>query len=40
MSGFPHIVKKVSNYIVNLLKIGKISFSIPAGNIGIIAKKI
>lgn len=39
MSGFPLIIKKVSNYIVNLLKINKVSFSIPAGNIGIIAKK-
>ena len=40
MSGFPLIVKKFANSIVNWLKIGKISFSIPAGNIGIIAKKI
>lgn len=40
MSGFSLIAKKILNYIVNLFKIGKINFSIPAGNIAIIAKKI
>lgn len=39
MSGFPPVIKKFTNYIVNIFGIGKISFSIPAGNIGIIARK-
>jgi len=39
MSGFPIIVKKSANYIVNMLGIRKVALSIPAGNIGIIAKK-
>ena len=40
MSGFPSVVKKFASALVNWLRINKISFSIPAGNIGIIAKKI
>ncbi len=39
MSGFPPIIKKFANFIANILKINRVSFSIPAGNIGIIAKK-
>lgn len=39
MSGFPSVIKKFANLIVSWLRIGKISFSIPAGNIGIIARK-
>lgn len=39
MSGFPHVIKKSANFIANMLKINKIGFSIPAGNIGVIAKK-
>lgn len=39
MSGFPYVVKKFVSVIVSWLGIAKISFSIPAGNIGIIAKK-
>lgn len=39
MSGFPLFFKKFAGFFVNLSGIGKISLSIPAGNIGIIAKK-
>lgn len=39
MSGFPLFIKKFVSVIVSWLRIGKISFSIPAGNIGIIARK-
>lgn len=39
MSGFPSVIKKSANFIANMLKINKIGFSIPAGNIGVIAKK-
>ena len=39
MSGFPLFIKKAVDYIANLLGIKMLSFSIPAGNIGIIARK-
>ena len=39
MSGFPPFIKKSADFIVTLLGIGKKDISIPAGNIGIIAKK-
>lgn len=39
MSGIPTVARKITNYIVNLLGIGKISLSISPGNIGIIARK-
>lgn len=39
MSGFPHIVKKYTNFFFNILGIGKRGVSIPAGNIALIAKK-
>lgn len=39
MSGFPNVIKKIIKHIVDWLRIGKIGFSIPAGNIGIIVKK-
>lgn len=39
MSGFSYIIKKYAKFVVNALGIGKIGISIPAGNIGIIAKK-
>lgn len=39
MSGFPVAIKKFVNFVADILGIGEISFSITAGNIGIIAKK-
>lgn len=39
MSGFPHVVKKYGKFTLNLLRVGRRGVSIPAGNIGIIAKK-
>lgn len=39
MSGSPFFIKKVADYIVNLVGIERLSLSIPAGNIGIIARK-
>ena len=39
MSSFPLVVKRFAKSVTNILGIGKIGFSIPAGNIGIIAKK-
>lgn len=39
MSGFPISVKKIASFFINIFGLGKISLSIPAGNIGIIAKK-
>jgi SAM-dependent methyltransferase len=39
MSGFSLAVKKIASYFINILKLNKISLPIPAGNIGLIAKK-
>ena len=39
MSGFPSFIKKSSKFITTIFGINKKSISIPAGNIGIIAKK-
>ena len=39
MSGFPLVIRKIVNYTVSLIGIDKIAIPIPAGNIGIIAKK-
>ena len=40
MSGFPLVIRKIANYTISLIGISNFSFSIPAGNIGIVAKKI
>jgi len=40
MSGFPHIVKKYTKFVFNILKIGKVAVSIPAGNIVLIARNV
>jgi len=39
MSGFPRIVKRYTEFVFNILGIGKRGVSIPAGNIALIAKK-
>lgn len=39
MSGFPHIIKKYTKFIFNILRISKKEVSISAGNIVLIAKK-
>ena len=39
MSGLPKSVKRTGNYIIGKLRIGKLNLTLPAGNIGIIAKK-
>lgn len=39
MSGFTVFIKKFAGKFVNMFKIGKIGFTIPAGNITLIAKK-
>ena len=39
MSGFPRPLKELASFFIDLFGIGRIDLSIPAGNIGIIAKK-
>ena len=39
MSGIPLPLKKIANFFIGILGISRITLSIPAGNIGIIAKK-
>jgi 2-polyprenyl-3-methyl-5-hydroxy-6-metoxy-1,4-benzoquinol methylase len=39
MSGFPNIIKKITKFVFNILKIGKKEISISAGNIALIARK-
>lgn len=39
MSGFPLVIRKIVNYTIRLIGLSKIPVPIPAGNIGIIARK-
>lgn len=39
MSGFPSVLKKLASLFTNMFGLNKTNLSIPAGNIGIIAKK-
>lgn len=40
MSGFPLVIKRFAKFVANTFGISKIGFSIPAGNIGIIARRV